>query len=210
MENTQSSISTRKDHFLATFIGISFALFSIPILRNIDLPFLKLSFATVVFLIIFFAVFANIALLIASIIGKKIPVIFQIAKFSAVGAFNTFLDWGIVNLLMSLTGIFFGFWYSVFNGISFIIASLGSYLWNKHWTFSSGGKGPATGNILQFFVVSLIGLGVKVGTASVVVNLIGPVGGIVEGRWANIGLASATLLSLIWNFLGYKFWVFKK
>ena len=29
-------------------------------------------------------------------------------------------------------------------------------------------------------------------------------------RLANIGAASATIASLIWNFIGYKLWVFKK
>jgi hypothetical protein len=29
-------------------------------------------------------------------------------------------------------------------------------------------------------------------------------------RWANIGLAMGTLLALVWNFIGYKFIVFKK
>lgn len=196
----------KRDFLLISLIGVSFALFSIPILRNLNLSFIKINVGTVFLLVIFFLIFANIAIWIASLIGKKIPVIFQIAKFAAVGAFNTFLDWGIVNLLMALTGIFAGIWYSVFNGISFLVANSGSYFWNKYWTFSSKNKG----SFPQFFSVTLLGLGVKVGMASLVVNYISHPANFTPERWANVGLAAGTIFALVWNFIGYKFIVFKK
>jgi putative flippase GtrA len=200
---------TKKDVFLVSFIGVSFALFATPILSNLNLPFFKVSFGSVILLIVFFSIFANIAIWIASLIGKKIAVVFQIAKFSAVGAFNTFLDWGIVNLLMALTGIFLGPWYSFFNVLSFLAANSGSYFWNKYWTFSTKDS-DSKGGFLQFFGVTLIGLGFKVGIASLVVNVISHPASMTPARWANIGLALGTLFALVWNFVGYKFIVFKK
>jgi len=209
MAMAQETALVKKDYFLITFIGIAFALFAVPILKNLNIGALKISVVTVIGLIVFFGVFANIALWIASLIAKKIPVVLQIAKFAAVGAFNTFLDWGIVNLLMALTGIFAGVWYSVFNGISFLAANSGSYFWNKYWTFSSGGK-KSEGSFVQFFGVTLVGLAIKVGVATIVVNYISHPASMTPARWANIGLALGTLLALVWNFIGYKFFVFKE
>jgi putative flippase GtrA len=209
MEQTQSLSLTKRDYFFITFIGIAFALFALPILKNIAIAGIKINFATAIFLILFFVVFANLALFIASLIAKKIPVILQIAKFAAVGAFNTFLDWGIVNLLMAITQIFAGTWYAVFNVISFLAANSGSYFWNKYWTFSSGNK-SAEGGFLQFFGVTLVGLLLKVSIAYGIVNFIALPAGMTAGRWANVGLALGTMIALVWNFLGYKFVVFKK
>ena len=201
---------TKKDITLVSLIGVSFALFATPILTNLNLPFFKVSFMSVLFLIVFFLIFANIAIWIAALIGKKIPVIFQIAKFAAVGAFNTFLDWGIVNLLMAVTGLFFGIWYSLFNVISFLAANSGSYFWNKYWTFSSKDSSSAEGGFFQFFGVTLVGLIIKVGIATIIVNFINHPASMTPARWANVGLALGTLLALVWNFVGYKFFVFKK
>lgn len=213
MENeinqNRETLLTKRDYLLVSFIGVSFALFSIPILNNIQLPFFKVSVPNIFILAVALVVLANAALFAASIIGRKIPVIFQFAKFSAVGAFNTFLDWGILNLLMAIFGIAAGIGFTIFKGISFIVANISSYLWNKHWTFGSQEKTTAQ-EFGKFFGVSVVGMIINMGIASIVVNVIGPQGGMSPEQWANIGALLATVASLIWNFVGYKIWVFKK
>ena len=59
-------------------------------------------------------------------------------------------------------------------------------------------------------VVSTIGLFINVGALSLIVNSIGAPGAVSPALWANIGALIATAASLIWNFLGYKFIVFRK
>jgi len=200
---------TKKDYLLSAFIGFSFSIFLIPILGNI----LKIKFdpTNPAYLVVILALIAlfTVGLFIADLIARKIAVVMQIAKFGQVGLFNTFLDWGVVNLLMSATAIFAGFWFAIFNVISFVIANIASFFWNKNWIFASKEKDVAKG-FVQFFVVSLVGMGVKVGIASLVVTVIGTQFGISKELWANVGLAFATAFSMIWNFLGYKFIVFKK
>ena len=60
----------------------------------------------------------------------------------------------------------------------------------------------------------ILGLAVRfvinVAVASFIVNVIEPPGHISPRLWANIGAFSATLISVLWNFWGYKFIVFKK
>lgn len=153
---------------------------------------------------------AAICLYITSLIGKKVPVIFQAGKFVTVGISNTLIDWGVLNLQILLTGITAGLFYPVFKGVSFLIAIINSFLWNKFWTFKKGEIEKAGTEFLQFLIVSAIGLGINVGIASLVVNLIGPQAGISPKIWATVGALVATMFSMIWNFLGYKFIVFKK
>jgi len=131
----------------------------------------------------------------------------QAVKFILVGILNTFVDLGVLNLLIFTTGIASGFGYSVFKGVSFTVAVVNSYILNKFWTFKT------TGSFGKFFIVSLIGFGVNVGVASVVVNIIGNQllsFGVSEKIWANVGAIAATFCAMIWNFIGYKFMVFKK
>ncbi|MBU2635291.1 bifunctional glycosyltransferase family 2/GtrA family protein [Patescibacteria group bacterium] len=153
---------------------------------------------------------AAICLYITSLLGKKVPVVFQAGKFVTVGISNTLIDWGVLNLQILLTGITAGLFYPVFKGVSFLIAIINSFLWNKFWTFKKGETEKAGTEFLQFLIVSGIGLGINVGIASLAVNVIGPQAGISPKIWATVGALIATMFSMVWNFLGYKFIVFKK
>ncbi len=204
-----NSLVRKKDYFLVSIIGFFFGLLLLPILRNLELPFFEVNFSSGLLIVVGFIFFALFALWIASLLGRRIPILLQFAKFGAVGALNTLLDLGILNTLIFSSGIAVGYWYSVFKATSFVIASISSYLWNKYWTFGVSG-GVNIKEFGQFFTVTLIGLGINVGAASLVVNVIGPMGNISPNLWANVGAFSATLISLAWNFIGYKFFVFKK
>jgi len=147
---------------------------------------------------------------VVSFLGKKFLIIYQAGKFALVGALNTFIDLGILNILIWFTGIATGLWYSVFKGISFLIATINSYFWNKHWTFEKGEKAFAPREFSKFLVVTIVGLGINVGIASIVVNVLGPQWGITAKMWATFGALTATLLAWVWNFFSSKFIVFKK
>lgn len=195
----------RSDIISILVLGEIVAVFLIFVLRNLGyFPEFIWSLLVIV------PILALIALLIIYLIGKKIPVIFQFGKFASVGFANTAVDFGILNLLIFISGIAGGIGYSVFKGISFIMATIHSYFWNKFWTFKKKEMEKAEREFLQFFVVSLIGLGINVGIASLVVIGLGPQWGLASKIWANIGAACGSAVGLIWNFLGYKFIVFKK
>lgn len=200
---------SRTDFFLVSFIGVSFALFAIPIIANLDIHFITLTPSFVIGLVIFFTIFANIALAIAWFIGRYVPIAFQFAKFGAVGAFNTFFDWGVLNLLIAVTGIATGLGFSLFKGTSFIAATIGAYFWNKYWTFGAKEKSN-TEEVTKFIAVSGSGFLINVGLASIIVFIFSDAAIVSSAQLANIAAATATLASLVWNFLGYKIFVFKK
>lgn len=134
----------------------------------------------------------------------------QFGKFVIVGVVNTGIDFAVLNLLMFLTGITTSWYFSLFKGISFIAAVINSYFLNKFWTFKERKTTELGSQMTQFFIVSLIGLGINVFVASSVVNLLPRPSFISSTLWANIGTLTATGVALIWNFIGYRVFVFKK
>lgn len=160
--------------------------------------------------LIIFPPLSWLGLFVASVIGKRILAIYQLAKFLLVGALNTFIDLGALNLLMWLSGIYTGIFFSVFKGISFLVAATNSYFWNKLWTFEKKESIFVGREYFKFLFIVAIGLLINVGVATFVVNVIGPQFGISEQLWANVGAFVAVFIALTWNFLGAKFIVFKK
>ncbi|MDP1538556.1 MAG: GtrA family protein [bacterium] len=206
----------KTDAIISLILGFLIGIFFFIVLKNIGIkiPYLWT-------LMIVFPSLSLLGMFIVSLLGKRFLIILQVGKFVLVGALNTFIDLGILNILIWISGIASGAWYSVFKGISFLIAVTNSYFWNKHWTFahraSEGSEGKkenkvlfAPGEFSKFLVVTAIGLFIIVGIASFVENKIGPQFEISKTMWATIGAFTATLFAWIWNFTGAKFIVFKK
>ena len=149
------------------------------------------------------------AILVASrTFFSKTPTVFQAIKFAAVGVSNTVVDLGIINMLMFITGIAMGWWFSFFKAIGFFAALANSYVWNHTWTFDAR-AGRAGKTIIGFVIVSAGGFLINVGAASILVNAVPRFLEISPQAWATIGSIAAVLFSMVWNFVGYKFFVFK-
>ena len=161
-------------------------------------------------LLIFFPLLCSVAILITSFLKKKLLILYQIVKFGLVGALNTFVDFGILNGLILVTSVATGTHFILFKSISFLFAAVNSYFWNKHWTFEKKDKVFVSGEFAKFLAVTLVGFLVNVGTAGLIVNLIGPQYGISENLWANIGAFIAVFIGFVWNFIGSKYIVFKR
>lgn len=144
-----------------------------------------------------------------SSISAKYPFILQFSKFFTVGIINTSIDFAVLNLFIFATGHSSGVYYPIFKSISFAVAVTNSYFMNKYWTFKSQ-EGAKAGEFAKFIGVNLVGWGINVGTASYVVNVVGAPAGFSPILWANIGAVSAVIITLFWNFIGMKFFVFKK
>lgn len=151
-----------------------------------------------------------LGIFILSLIGKKIPVIFQAGKSFLVGILNTFIDFAILTILMETFQIFSGGFYVLFKGTSFSGATINSYFWNKFWTFEKRETKDALKETAQFYLITIGGLLIHLGVSSFVVNLIGPQFGLSRQIWAYIGALLAVFCGFLWNFSGYKFIVFKK
>ncbi len=180
------------------------------ILYRITTNFLGWTIHLGLLLAIIIPITALISLYITYLLGRKTPVIFQAGKFVSVGILSTLIDWGILNLFIFLSSIALGVFYSIFKGISFVVAMVNSFFWNKLWTFKKRGMEKAGKEFFQFLIINLIGLGINVIIASLIVNFIGPQFKLSDKIWANVGAGVATFFVMFWSFLGYKFIVFRK
>lgn len=203
----------KKDFLLVTVIGVAVGLLIQPMLSTLretleGIGILVTPIFRVAILVVF-AVIAPVALAVARSLGKKIPVIYQFAKFGAVGVLNTMIDFGVLNLIIAFSGIAAGVWFSVFKGFSFLVATTNSFVWNKFWTFGSKEKATA-GQAAKFYLIAILGWIINVVVASIVVNVIPRPETILPNLWANVGALAGVLASFLWNFLGYKFFVFRE
>lgn len=204
------NVFRKSDILSGIILGEMIALFLILISKSLerDVPVLDIFIRSRWLVLIFVPALVTLSVYVAFRLGQRRPVFFQFGKFIVIGLANTAIDFGILNLLIFLTGIERGHLYSIFKSISFMVGTINSYLWNKFWTFESTENKWAGKQFFQFISISLVGFGINVAAASFVVNFIGPVGGISLRLWANIGAFVAIVISVFWNFFGYKFIVF--
>jgi len=158
------------------------------------------------FLFAIFPVLALIGLTIASLLGKKIHILWQFSKFALVGVLNTAIDFGILNILVYLTGITKGPTTLLMDAIAFSTAVINSYWWNRKWVFRDAKKG----DFITFVAVTLIGLSINASIVFVVSTFVEPRLGATGAQWINVAKVAATAISLFWNFTGYRLIVFKK
>ncbi|MFZ2226323.1 MAG: GtrA family protein [Candidatus Moraniibacteriota bacterium] len=140
----------------------------------------------------------------------RFPILKQIVKFVIVGGINTGIDFLVLNIEMALTGITSGLGMLVLNTISFSVATTNSFFMNKRWTFEDKGASQEGVKFSQFLLVSIIGIIINTGVVYLITSFTTPLFGLSPQLWANVAKLLATGISLVWNFIGYKFFVFKR
>ncbi len=161
-------------------------------------------------LLVVFPLLAILGLQIAFLIGKKIPTIYQLAKFLLVGALAAILDLGMLNIFMNLGGAASGAGFNIAKGLSFAIATSLKYFPDKRWAFKNKNRENLKREFGKFFAITLAGLALNIFIANIIVNQIGPQWEIGAELWANLGGIGAIMAVFIFNFFGYKILVFKK
>ena len=204
--------SKNKDFILSLLCGFLSGIFLLIIIKN---PYATefqglVKYGSLLWLFpIIFAVLFFVAILTARTIFKKLVFIMQLGKFAESGVLNTLIDLGVLNLLLWYFGATSEFWIAVMNIFAFAIATINSYFWNKFWTFE-GRVGVRSGEFATFFIVSSIGIAINTGMFYLGLRFLGPLLGLSLGTRVDAVKILATFISMIWNFVGYKFIVFKR
>lgn len=199
------------DYFIAALIGFFVGIFAIPAFLNIGYrsPVLLLALPWIGSAAIIVGVWLGNA------IGKKIPLLIQLARFAAVGFLNTAIDFGTLNLASFLTGVTSGIKVGGINLPGVSIALVNAYFWNKLWVFgaeeSQGQKSKGVlADVPKFIIVSGTAILLNTGIVVFATTYATPLFGAEGSLWLNIAKVMATAVSMVWTFLGYKFIVFKK
>ncbi|MDP3795357.1 MAG: GtrA family protein [bacterium] len=138
------------------------------------------------------------------------PFIVQFTKFVLVGGFNTLLDFGILNLLSYVTGIYGGWKLAFINIAGFSVAVTSSYFLNKYWTFKATANGVSGVEFFTFLLIAVVGFALNSLILVAITTFVAPPPfGFGPQLWENVAKACATVVSMAWNFTGYKFIVFR-
>lgn len=152
---------------------------------------------------------------------EKSETIKEVGKFGSVGILNTVIDLGLFNILvfsLNMAPV-------SANVIAVGAAIINSYVWNKLWTFNDKNTKNVTSQAALFISLSLIGLVLNTSVLKLLTDI-----WIVPGNFAlsiirfinldsvfsdqfvtvNFAKAWGLAVSMIWNFLTYKKFVFKK
>lgn len=201
---------TKKDFLAASVAGFLTGLLMIPTLKNVKIvAFGYLALGLIIGLPFLWA----LALVVGRFLSHWLGFIQQFVKFIIVGFLNTAIDFGVLNLLSLYTGLTSGLIIGGVNVPGFIIAATNSYFWNKFWVFSQKrqpGEKVSYSDFLTFIAVVAIGAVLNGGIVVCLTTYVSPLFGLSPERWLNISKAFATVFNLVFNFLGLKFFVFKK
>lgn len=192
-------------------LGLIIAVFLLSIMNNLEgeIPIPGFLIGSKWLILVIIPTLVTLWIYLTFNLGTRWPIFFQFGKFVTIGLSNTAIDFGILNLLMYITGIERGLLFSVFKAVSFIVAIVNSYLWNKHWAFQSPQSKEWDKQFLKFLAISGVAFFINVAVASFIVNVLGPNVNVPPTLWANLGALASLIITIFWSFLGYKFIVFK-
>ena len=126
------------------------------------------------------------------------PWLRQATRFALVGILNTAVDAGLYFLLTRWLG--FAELKILAKAVSYSVAVLNSYFWNRSWTFRS--RETQVSTFLPFVVANLLGLAINSGVMYAGLQLFGLIDG--------IALCLAIAATFFWNFSVSKLVVFRE
>lgn len=133
-------------------------------------------------------------------------------KFSFVGVTGTIVDFGVMNLLTLLLHLA-PIWAQV---ISFTVAVVNNFLWNRYWTYPESRSKNIQKQLLQFFLINIIGILIRTLIFSPLnstflrifeqtkLNL--PIEDFILSY--NLALAGSIVIILFWNFFANRYWTY--
>ena len=145
----------------------------------------------------------------------------RFTKFLAVGLTGFVVDFGVFNLLLKALN----FPPVLAQAISFSLAAVNNFMWNRYWTYPDSRSKPILRQFGMFFVLNGIGLAIRTPIfwlfSAPMVALAesmqyGPLAGLInfitgtlhisiEQLGLNMALAIAVLVVLFWNFFSNRF-----
>ena len=193
------------DYEYSLILGLIIGVFLLPVEKNLNIGH---STAYIYLLSVCgFPILSLLGVIVAKFLFSRLPIIWQFVKFALIGVSNTAINFGVINLFVLYTGVTRGPGTAIYEAIAFLLAVLNSYFWNSHWSFEN--KNPRTlAEFMKFVIITVVGLLVSSATVYIVTTFISHPS-ITAELWVNIANLIATLITMFWNFSGFKFIVFR-
>ena len=133
-------------------------------------------------------------------------------RFAVVGVMGAVVDFGVYTFLHDLLGVS-----AVLASVcSFITAVISNFTWNRYWTYPDSRSKQISSQMMQFAVVSFVGLGIRTPLFAVLEGPLDrlflrlpqlpflPVGFLGD----KIALAIAVIVVMFWNFFINRYWTY--
>lgn len=133
----------------------------------------------------------------------------QAGRFVVVGVINTTINFAVLNLLSSMTGVESGSGVILIAAAAFALANVNSYIMNKYWSFQDRTTGDHGRKFVLFLLVSVGGAAIQSSIVYAITTFMAPVMQLSGSMWLNVANAVGIGVSLVWNFFGYRYVVFK-
>lgn len=199
----------KSDILLSILAGEMIAIASLPIIYVNFAATIGFSAGAVAVALIL-PVLSVIGIFTADFLAKFFAPFWRLSKFILVGFLNTIIDIGILNLMIIFTGVTSGFLIGGVNVPGFGVALFNSYLWNKNWVFADTSEKGRHSDFFSFFAVSIVGLLINSAMVIAITTAMNPLLGMNQEQWATLSKVPAAFANFIWNFTGYKMFVFVK
>jgi len=136
----------------------------------------------------------------------------RFGKFALVGIAGSVVDFGVFNLLATILGV-----NSILaSAISFSLAVINNFILNRIWTFPESRSTPALKQLVQFSIVSVIGLAIRIPMFAWLEKQLIPLAANLHQQVPsptfighNVSLAIVILIVMLWNFIANRYWTFK-
>lgn len=135
-------------------------------------------------------------------------------RFTVVGTIGAVVDFSTFHILESVIGVR-AVWASVF---SFTAAITSNFLWNRFWTYPDSRSKPIHHQVVTFFVVNMIGLGIRTPIFATLESPLRqffagfsflPVGIVTPDRLGyTFALGVAVVVVMFWNFFVNRYWTY--
>ncbi len=133
-------------------------------------------------------------------------------RFAIVGSIGFLVDFLTFNLFRSGLGIS----PEISSIFSFLIAVASNFIWNRYWTYPDSRSKPIIGQLFQFIIVNVAGLGIR---TIVFILIMKPLVSLFEilsislplkadilGE--NLSLAIVVIIIMFWNFFINRYWTY--
>lgn len=133
-------------------------------------------------------------------------------KFAFVGVTGTIVDFGLMNLFSLVFKIPL-IWAQA---MSFTIAVINNFLWNRFWTYPDSRSKAAHHQLLQFFLINLVGIAIRTPLIAwfnkAILNSLAnstatlPLENTIISQ--NLALALSVGVIMLWNFFANRYWTY--
>jgi len=136
-------------------------------------------------------------------VGNNRKEVTRFVKFGLVGALGAVLDFAVLNLAYRVGGLPL----VAANSLSFSLAVLSNFTWNRLWTFPESRTRPIRSQLPQFALVNIVGLALN---NLILMGLHALLSHVIGDPWDyNLAKAVAIGIVLFWNFGANRLWTYR-